>query len=77
MLDTGIGAGLAKTNPKAALAWAQGNLSSSTRTPAIGEIVSCVAEHNVSAAAELVAMMAPGGATNRVVSGLIDLFCVK
>lgn len=71
-LGKGIAAGLANSDPQAALAFAQANLHSSTRAEAIGDIVSAVAERDVSTAAELVANMDPGRAMNHAVSELLS-----
>ena len=76
-LAAGLVATWGKSDPAAALAWSQQNLKGTTRSEAIGNLVTALAEKDLPEAGELVASMEPGGAQNRATMAIFETWLKK
>jgi hypothetical protein len=64
----------AKTDPQAALVWANENLSGEARASAAASMVKTMAAQDIRGAAEFIAGLEAGGARNRAIGQLMDIW---
>jgi hypothetical protein len=76
-LGQGLVSTWALTDPTNALAWSQQHLRGSARAVAVADVISVLAERNLTTASQIVADMEPGGMQNRACASIFQAWFNK